>query len=87
MNHAYSCRGWGAHHSAISTISTTAVHDYIISLYWSAATTTTVGYGDISPVNELERVFALVVMMVGVLLYGYTLGSLAATITNIRLPQ
>ena len=43
-----SCRdeSWAVEHKVSS--STTAFHDYLISIYWAAATTTTVGYGDIS---------------------------------------
>ena len=81
-----SCRAdsWA---SDLVSSNTTAFHDYMTSLYWAAATTTTVGYGDISAVKEIERVFAMAVMIAGVWVYGYALGLLAAHITNILLPR
>ena len=48
---------------------------------------TSTGYGDLTATNEIERVFALMVMLAGLVLYGYILGSLAATIANVLLPR
>ncbi len=36
------------------------------SLYWTIVTITTVGYGDITPQTELGRIFAIVLMIVGI---------------------
>lgn len=57
-------------------------YQYITSLYWATATTTTVGYGDISAYTDLERVYAIAVMVFGILAYGYIIASVAATLTN-----
>lgn len=50
---------------------------YIITLYWVFTTMTTVGYGDITPTNDLERAFAVVVMIFGATVFGYIIGSIA----------
>ena len=56
--------------------------DYILSLYWAAATMSSTGYGDVRAHLPGERVYALLAMMVGLLLYGYCLSTIAATSAN-----
>ncbi|CAJ1365647.1 unnamed protein product [Effrenium voratum] len=51
---------------------------YIASLYWAFTTMTTVGYGDIHPRNDGERVYAIVAMIFGATMFGYIIGSIAA---------
>ena len=48
---------------------------YIKCLYWAVTTITTVGYGDITPTNSLGRFFTMMVMLVGVGLYGFVIGN------------
>ncbi len=55
---------------------------YLTSLYWSITTLTTVGYGDITPTNDLEIVFTLVVMFLGVSMYAFIIGNVASLIAN-----
>jgi voltage-gated potassium channel len=45
--------------------------------WWSVVTTTTVGYGDLSPENPLARVVAVVLMLVGIGTIGMLTGSIA----------
>ena len=45
-------------------------------------TITTVGYGDISLVNLLEKVFATIIMIIGVFSFSFANGSLASIIQN-----
>jgi hyperpolarization activated cyclic nucleotide-gated potassium channel 1 len=56
---------------------------YLTSVYWAVTTITTVGYGDITPGNELERAFAFMWMLIGVGFYSFTIGSLSSVLTSI----
>lgn len=56
---------------------------YVLSFYWTIQTITTVGYGDVATVNTYERIFASVVMIIGVLAFSYASGSLASIMSNL----
>lgn len=60
----------------------TVFHQYIVSLYWAVATTTTVGYGDIRPHTDMERAYSCVIMVFGVVAYGYIIASVASSMVN-----
>jgi hypothetical protein len=55
---------------------------YITSFYYTVSTVTTVGYGDISGTNVLERSFAIVIMMIGVMSFSFASGSLSSILQN-----
>lgn len=48
---------------------------YVDSLYWTITTLTTVGYGDITPVTNAQKFYAMFVELAGVLTYGYLIGN------------
>ena len=48
-------------------------------------TMTTVGYGDITPKNYAEFLFANVTMLVVCILFGYTMNRIGMLLTNINL--
>ena len=56
---------------------------YINAIYWCITTITTVGYGDISPVTDLQKVLTMVAMFLGVAVYGYVIGNVASLLSNI----
>ena len=56
---------------------------YVASLYWTITTMTTVGFGDIVPVNSAERIMACVVMLLGGMAFGYIVGNMSAMIGNL----
>ena len=53
---------------------------YWIGFYWGMMTLTTVGYGDITATNNLERIFFTLVMLVSAFVFSYLLGSIVDSI-------
>jgi len=57
---------------------------YIDALYLSAATMTTVGYGDITPKTDLGKIFTIVYVFVGVGIALYGLSLMASHFVEVR---
>lgn len=55
---------------------------YLLSLYRMMQTITTVGYGDINPVNSKERIYTVFVMIVGVVCFAFISGSVASILQS-----
>lgn len=47
---------------------------YLASMYYVLATTTTVGYGDITSDTVLEKIMTLIIMLFGVLTFSFFIG-------------
>jgi voltage-gated potassium channel len=60
---------------------------YLRALYWCITTLATVGYGDITPTTNIQMVYAMVVMLLGVAIYGYVIGNVANLLANIDLAK
>ena len=59
-----------------------AFSNYVGALYWTTATLTTVGYGDVIPVSDQERLYAVFTMIFGYSLFGYLIGSVAGILSK-----
>lgn len=55
---------------------------YGASLFFVLTTVTTVGYGDITPCNQLERNFTYCIMSIGVVAFSFASGSLSSIMSN-----
>jgi hypothetical protein len=62
-------------HSVDSTYSV-----YLSALYWAFVTVTTVGYGDIAPKNDNERMFVMIMDFVGTAIFAITVGQITAMV-------
>ena len=55
---------------------------YFVSFYWTITTITTVGYGDISGTNLIERIFCSLIMVVGVVAFSFANGTLTSMLSS-----
>jgi hypothetical protein len=51
---------------------------YLTAYYWALMTITTVGYGDIIPLTDYEKIFSCIAMLVGALLFSAVSGEMAS---------
>ena len=54
----------------------------MISNYFALTTLTTVGFGDFSPQNDYEKIFSIFIMILGVAMFSFVMGSLTDLITS-----
>lgn len=55
---------------------------YIKSFYWALTTLTTIGYGDITPTNNIGRIFTCFIMIIGVGMYGIVIGNISRILAS-----
>ncbi len=60
---------------------------YVMSLYWTVTTLTTVGYGDITPQSIPQIIYTMIVMIIGVCGYSYIIGNAASLISRLDLEK
>lgn len=56
------------------------IHSFIDALWWGFATATTTGYGDITPVTTQGKILGMLLMLMGMALFGMFTALFAETI-------
>lgn len=51
---------------------------YLTSFYWACITTLTIGYGDIIPNTNIEKLFVIFVALCSSIIFGYTISNIGA---------
>jgi len=55
---------------------------YVASIYWAITTMITVGYGDIIPVTDFERIYVMFTMLLSSGIFAYSMNSINALLTG-----
>ena len=63
------------------------IEKYTNAYYWLITTLTTVGYGDITPKNNIEKLFSILVMLLGSGMFAYNLSKLSSIFNDISKDQ
>ena len=56
---------------------------YLAALYWTCSTMATVGFGDIVPVNNSERMGTFAMVIIGCTLYGFMIGNMNSIVHDV----
>ncbi|MFN4986021.1 MAG: cyclic nucleotide-binding domain-containing protein [Ignavibacteria bacterium] len=56
---------------------------YLHAVYWAVSTLCTVGYGDITPNNDTQMMYATVVMICGYVLFAWLIGNIASILNRV----
>jgi len=65
-----------------SIVIMSSLEKYILSFYFVTTTMTTVGYGDMSGATEPERVYLIIMMLIGVFIFATIQGSLTSILAS-----
>ena len=58
------------------------LHHFVACLYWAITTISTVGYGDLTPNTTGEKVYAMVIEIVGVSMYAVVISLIGSVIAT-----
>ena len=63
----------------------TIAYRVIVLVYFSFTSLTTVGFGDFTPRSDVERVFIVVMIFVGIAVFSYTIGNFVEVLEKFNL--
>lgn len=53
---------------------------YAVSIYWAFTTMSTMGYGDIRPTTDNEKIFVIIAMIIACGTFAYIVGSIGTIV-------
>merc|ERR1719163_2354682 len=74
---------WVSTYNDGSAVDGPTEEQYLFSIYWALTTLTTVGYGDITPTNNPERMYSLFSLLTGALVFGFMLSSIGSLVAAV----
>ncbi len=57
---------------------------YVYAYYWAIITVMTIGYGDVVPTNEFERLFVLITGLFGCMVFAYSINTIGVIVADIK---
>lgn len=57
---------------------------YITSIYWSFVTTLTIGYGDLVPSTNLEKIFVIIIILFMCGIFGYVISNIGEIFKGLK---
>lgn len=54
---------------------------YLVAFYFAFSTMSTVGYGDVVPQSDAERIYVVIAMLIGVSFYSYMIATVSSMVT------
>jgi hypothetical protein len=72
---------------AVPCEKTPVVDVYILCFYFAMTTLTTVGYGDVGPLNSIERVFVSILQIFGVVIFSTIMNQLSMVLDNMSFQE
>lgn len=70
-----------------STHEDAEITNFIDAFWWTTATVTTVGYGDVVPITDIGRILGIVLMFVGISIIGVFISAFGAILVGSRLKK
>jgi len=60
---------------------------YLAAFYWAVMTMSTIGYGDVTPQTDVERIYVTIGMVLGAAIYAYMVGNVCSIIASLNVSE
>jgi hypothetical protein len=77
--------GWLLRHMCFGDAMNCALNPrraYLLSLHWTVATMTAVGYGDVYATDDAERAYSIITQLTGAAMFGFIIGDISSVMNS-----